>query len=77
MAKIIEVKQWDTLCEEILDVFKGKYPISIEKISLNLIKVKTEKDIHEIAETLNISFIFRKKTELMCTDGIFQFWYKP
>ena len=61
MAKIIEVKDWDKM----------------SSITLFYLRLASESDLREIAETLNLPFIFKKKNELMCTDGYLQYWFKP
>ena len=63
MVEEILIDDWES-------VTSGKYP-------LYKIRLESESDLREIAETLNLPFIFKKKNELICGDGRILYWYKP
>ena len=63
MVVEISVRDWDSL--------------TIGKSVLFRIQLVHESDFHEIAEMLKVPIIFRKKNELLCSDGRLLFWYKP
>lgn len=68
MVEIIRAREWDHIIPSIKNV--GHH-------DLFYVRVKEEHHIIEIAEDLNLPFIFKRVNELICSDGKFLYWYKP
>ena len=64
MVEIIEVKHWTGLT-------------SYAPYSVFVIGLQSEEDLHRIAKTFNLDFIFKRERELICIHGRILYWYKP
>ena len=64
MVEEIEVVKWDSL------TWPTNHP-------LYQIRLNNEEDLREIAERLQLPYIFRRENELICSDGRILYWYKP
>ena len=66
MVEELEVKDWESY---------GYIPSS--KAALFHVRVTNKSDFYEIAETLDLPYIFQKGMVLMCTDNVLLYWYEP
>ena len=63
MVEEVSVKGWDTM--------------GLNQTSLFIVQLLNKSDIYEIAESLNLPYIFKKGEELVCSDNTLLYWYKP
>ena len=66
MVKVIDVKNWGQLHHR-----------NPKSHNLFYVVIYAVDDYYRVAEKLGIKFIFRKKNEMICSDGKLLYWYKP